>query len=210
MAHARQVHGTNEQAGIWELAATEPWLEVTHDRGRLFVRTLLPEEPKRRVMGGPMQARQVLSGSMAGRKYYGGDPLGYEHRLGPAVFLHSPNAAYVLGQPTNLGEHFGVGATWGRLDVSPLDQEDHVTFLHLLVPTDQVVDQPPTVRFERRGQQAVVDIEFIDQNVHVELALGDGPPGQVTIQDRLSREILFEQSLASAVHPNLPIPGQAN
>jgi len=210
LGQARQVHGTSEQAGIWELGASEPWLEVTHRHGRLYVRTLLPEEPRRRVMGGPMQARKISGGPMAGRDYYGGDPLGYEHRLGPAVFLHAPNAAYTLGRPMSLGEHVGVGATWGRLDVSPITQVDQVTFLHLLIPTDQVVHKPPTVRFERLGQRAIVDIELIEQNAHVELALDEGPPGKVSIQDRLTREILFETSLASTVRPNLPIPGSGH
>ena len=110
----------------------------------------------------------------------------------------------------SLGEHFGVGATWGRLDVSPITQVDQVTFLHLLIPTDQVVHKPPTVRFERLGQRAIVEIELIEQNAHVELALDEGPPGKVSIQDRLTQRILFEKPLASTVRPNLPIPGSGH
>ncbi|UCD29652.1 MAG: hypothetical protein JSV03_04000, partial [Planctomycetota bacterium] len=165
---------------------------------------------KRRVAGGPMQARKITGGLMVGRDYYGGDPLGYEHRVGPALLLRSPNAAYVLDRPTGLGEQFGVGATWGRLDISPLEQVNQGTFLHLLVPTDRVIKKPPTVRFERQGQNAVVHIEFIEQNARVELALNNGGPGTVSIQDRLTQEILFEKQLETKVCPNLPIPGSAH
>jgi len=206
---ARQVHGTRKQAGIWQLNKATHWLQITHGPGRLFVRTLLPESAKRRVVGGPKRSRKIMSGPMAGRDYYGGDSLGYEHRLGPATFLRCPNAAYTLGQPMNLGEQFGVGATWGRLDVSPIKQVNQVMFLHLLVPTDSAVRQPPATRFERQGQKAIVHIAFLDQNARVELSLDDSEPGMVSIQDRLTQRILFEKSLTMTVQPNLPIPGSA-
>lgn len=208
-AHARQIHGTSEYAGIWQLDKAVDWLQITNGPGRLFVRTLLPESAKARVVGGSMQPRKIMSGPMAGRDYYGGDPLGYEHRLGPATFLRSPNAAYMLGQPMNLGEQFGVGATWGRLDVAPVGPANQVTFLHLLIPTDSAVRKPPATRFEHKGKKAIVYIAFIDQNARVELSLDGDEPGMVSIQDRLTKKVLFEKSLTTSVQPNLPIPGSA-
>ena len=209
LSQARQVHGVSDRAGIWELAGDQPWLVVTQQRGRLYARTLLPENARRCVAGGPMQARQIPAGTSAGRTYFGGEPAGYEYRLVPATLLHGPNAAYVLGQPTGLGINFGVGATWGRLDVSLADEAEIVTFLHLLVPTDADVNHPPPVRFERRGALAVLDLELARHRVRIELALGDGPPGRVVITDGLTGGTLFDKMISSDVVPDLPIPGSS-
>ncbi len=209
LRHARQLSGLNAQAGIWELWPAERWLEVTQGHGRLFVCTLLPgpDDVRRRVVGGPMEPRQILSGPSAGRSYYGGDPMGYEHRLWPAAFLRSPNAAYTLTQPTGLGPDFGCGATWGRLDVFPTADIDRVTFLHLLIPTDKVILHPPPVRFEQQNGVAVVEVQLRDQDLRMELALGDGPPGKVVIRDRAMHKVSFERALTAEVQPNLSIPG---
>ncbi|HSW45811.1 MAG TPA: heparinase II/III family protein [Phycisphaerae bacterium] len=207
--HARQVHGVGDRAGIWELGDDESWLAVTQDRGRLFVRTLLPEGARRRVVGGPMSPRQIPAGPRAGGTYHGGEPNGYEHRLGPATLPQAPNASYVLGRPVGLGEEFGVGATWGRLDVLPADPAEQVAFLHLLVPTDADVQQPPAFEFVRRGSKAFIDMDWDRRKIHVELSLADGPPGRVLLVDALTGDTLFDKSLAGEVQPNLPIPGGA-
>jgi len=211
LGDARQLYGLGAQAGIWEMWPAQRWLEVTQGHGRLFVCTLLPgsDDVHRRVIGGPMEARQILSGSSAGRSYYGGDPMGYEHRLWPAALLRSPNAAYTLTQPTGLGPDFGVGATWGRLDVFPVADVDRVTFLHLLIPTDKAILHPPPVSFERQDELAVAEVQLLDQDVRMELTLGDGPPGKVVIRDRAMHKVIFEKSLTAEVRPNLPIPGSS-
>src|SRR4029079_17741966 len=95
------------------------WLSVTNGEGRLFVRTLMPENAHRRLVGGPMRAQTIKDGPSAGQTYYGGNPGGYEYRLWPAHFLKAPSAAYELGKPLGLGPQFGVGGAWGRYDVSP-------------------------------------------------------------------------------------------
>ena len=80
----------------------------------------------------PQKPREIPEGPAAGVTYFGGSVLGYEHRLWPASIKRSPNAAYELGSPTSLGPQFGTGATWGRLDVSPGQKTEQVTFLHIL------------------------------------------------------------------------------
>jgi len=204
---ARQIHGLTEQAGIWELGRDAPWAVVTQQGGRLFVRTLLPSDARRLVIGGPMAARQIPAGPSIGRTYYGGESGGYEHRLAPAVLAHGLNAAYALKEPTGLGENFGVGATWGRLDVTPADDAHEVMFLHLLVPVDAEVQQPPNVQFAERDGIGLVAFTVNRRSVHVELALKDGPPGRVVIRDLLTDATLFDKALAIEVQPNLPIPG---
>lgn len=196
---AQQLHGVDGRAGVWPLDAQEEWLTVAHMKGRLFVRTLLPTNAKRRVMGGPMTLRTVPDGPSKGTAYYGGDVLGYEHRLWPATFLRSPNAAYRLGTPTALSPHFGVGATWGRLDVSPREDRTDVVFLHLLVPTDAEVTTPPIVQFEREAKSARLDIELASQHAHVEVDLTKVSFSRVHLRDRRSGETLLDQTLADAI-----------
>ena len=145
---ARQLRSVDEESGIWEMTPDQRWLNVTQDHGRLFVQSLLPAGAQRRVVGGPMKRRSIPDGSSAGRAYSGGEPFGYEHRLWSASFLSAPNAAYRLGCPTGLGPQFGVGATWGRLDVSPAEKTQQTVFLHLLIPTDAIVEEAPSTNFE--------------------------------------------------------------
>ncbi len=200
LAAAHQLHGVDATAGIWALGDDQPWLEMTHGEGRLFVRTLLPADAKRRVLGGPMKPRTIPAGPFAGQEYFGGDPLGYEHRLWPAWHLRAPNAAYTLGSPTSLGPQFGVGRTWGRLDVAPLGDAAEVTFLHLLIPTDATVPNPPDVKFALRDNLAALDLSLGGSGIHVDLGLAaEPPPGRVTIRSAASSTVLFDKPLATAV-----------
>lgn len=203
-----QLTGLGSDAAIWELSKEHHWLEVTHGHGRLFWTTLLPQEPLgvRRLAGGPMEPRQILAGPSAGRTYYGGDLIGYEHRLWPASILKGPNVVYKLGRPTGLGPNFGSGATWGRYDVYPALDIDDVTFLHLLIPTDKVQTRPPPTAFEHDGERAIVDIELIDQRAHVELNLTGDLPGKLVLVTRRDGRPLFDGPLATQVEPNGSIP----
>ena len=157
-----------------------------------------------------MRPMTIPDGRMAGAMYFGGVPGGYEHRLWPAWFLRGPNASYKLGRPTSLGPQFGVGASWGRYDVSPTEQTRDLTFLHLLVPTDVVVDQPPAVRFDSRDGVAVIEIELIGVIARVELATGDDPAGKVTLRESAASAVLFAKSLDQTVQPNADIPGHTS
>lgn len=205
LASARQRHGVDQDAGVWMLDEPTEWIEIANGQGRLFVRTLLPERAQRRVLGGPMVAQQVLSGPFAGEAYFGGSQLGYEHRLWPGRFLRGPNAAYVLGTPTGLGPNFGVGATWGRLDVAPVVDVDHVTFLHLLVPTDERIKLPPAVRFSYEAPRARVEITLIDRQAAVTLDAATGR-GNVRIVHPANGRVLIDQPLATTVQPDPSIP----
>lgn len=194
---ARQLHGVDHDAGIWELGAEHPWLVITNGEGRLFVRTLLPEAANRRVVGGPMRPMQVKGGAYQGLTYYGGDPLGYEHRLWPASFLRAPNAAYVLGEPTSLGPQFGAGATWGRCDISPAQVAREVLFLHLLIPTDAGTAEPPRVGFRAEADQAVVDLELNNERASIAWGLGEGTINVIRISEATSDKVLFEGPLCA-------------
>lgn len=204
-----QLHGLDGRGGIWEPGRLVPWLSVTHGDGRLFVRTLLPADANRRVVGGPMEARIIVSGSSAGTSYYGGGPQGYEHRLWPASILKAPNASYTLGMPTGLGRQFGVGATWGRLDVTPASDSDDVVFLHLLIPAERATSAPPAIAFKEESGIATIEMPLAEHDGHVDLNLGAGRPGRVILVERAGKKILFEKELTDAVQPNMPIPGAA-
>ncbi|HOW71500.1 MAG TPA: heparinase II/III family protein [Phycisphaerae bacterium] len=207
LEQVHQLHGLDARGGIWEPGDLEPWLEITHGEGRLFVKTLLPADARRRVVGGPMEAHTIVSGSSAGTSYYGGGPQGYEHRLWPASILRAPNASYTLGMPTGLGSNFGVGATWGRLDVTPAGNSNEVLFLHLLIPTDRSIDLPPPVVFKEESGIAILEMPLNNHDCRVDLNLGAGRPGRVILIDRAGRKIVFEKELADSVLPNLSIPG---
>jgi hypothetical protein len=168
-------------------------------KGRLFVRTLLPDTAQRRFIGGPMRLRTVPSGPLKSTPYYGGDVLGYEHRLWPATFLRSPNAAYRLGKPTNLNPHFGAGSTWGRLDVSPRDDRREVVFLHVLVPTNADTTAPPAVRWEIKDQTGSVHIELPDQHVQVDIDLSDTSFDHVLIREASGEAVIMDKAVAKTV-----------
>ncbi len=194
---ARQAHGIDDSAGIWELDAPQTWVQVTHGEGRLFVRTLLPVDADRRLVGGPMEVRTIGEGSMAGRPYVGGAPFGYEYRLWPASFLKAPNASYELGRPVGLGPQFGVGAAWGRYEASPPGPQPVTTFLHVLIPTDAAVAGPPPLRFESSDDAARLELTLGDQAAVIDLWPEGG--GQISIRSALTGEVLFEKELATQV-----------
>ena len=207
LEQVHQLHGLDGRGGIWEPGKLDPWLEVTNGEGRLYVKTLLPADANRRVVGGPMEARTITSGSSAGTTYYGGGPQGYEHRLWPASILKAPNASYTLGMPNGLGPSFGVGATWGRLDVTPVESGEDVTFLHLLIPTDITTNAPPAVTFKEESGIATIQMPLTSHDCRIDLNLGAGRPGRVILIDRASKKIAFEKELTDNVTANLPIPG---
>ncbi len=182
LSSTRQVHGVNDSAGIWELGDDHSWIEVAHAHSQLLVSTVLPTGATRRVVGGPMREMTVPSGASAGKAYHGGDPQGYEHRLGPASVLRAPNAAYTLGSPLTLGPQFGLGATWGRYDVIDTQRDLYTVFLHVLVPCDKKVEKPPSVECYTRDGEAYLTISTPEQTSHVKLNLAiNGPPGNVAI-----------------------------
>lgn len=194
-----QLHGVDARAGVWEMRPDEAWLDVSHMDGRLFVQTLAPEPAERRIGGGPMKAATIPTGDHAGRTYHGGDPSGYEHRLWPASMLRSPNMVYELGDPIGLGPQFGVGATWGRLDVSPSEESDRVVFLHLLIPTDRTVEEPPPTEFGIEDFQATLQIALPDQKAHITLNLAEEPGGTVRLIDPRTDRVLFEKTLTAEI-----------
>ncbi len=206
---AKQVHGVDASAGIWELEPEASWLSVSHMEGRLFIRTLLPADAQRRLVGGPMRPRQMESGPRKGTPYFGGEPFGYEHRLWPASMWRAPNAAYELGRPVNLGPDFGVGSTWGRFEAAPAEPAEKTVFLHLLIPTDAAVNKPPVVNFEVREGHAFLAIELNDQHVSVELSIEGETNGRISIRHPATQDILFEKDLATTITPNAAIPGSA-
>jgi hypothetical protein len=206
----RQVHGVHANAGIWELQPEVGWVEVTNGDGRLFARTLLPVDARRRVVGGPRTARQIPAGPRAGSTYFGSQPDGYEHWLAPGFVLNADNASYELGKPTSLGPQFGTGATWGRLDVAPADRTNDVAFLHVLIPADATSEFPPPLRFESRGQLAVLDIELPELTAHLELLMAEKIAGQISLKDAGSGETLLDTTLGNEVKPNRPIPGASS
>ncbi|UCD30549.1 MAG: heparinase II/III family protein [Planctomycetota bacterium] len=206
LSSSRQVHGINQNAGIWEMRQGQDWLVVSHMDGRLFVRTLLPPHANRQIIGGPMKPRKIPKGPAEGKTYFGGEVLGYEHRIWPAAIKRSPNATYELGSPTSLGPHFGVGATWGRLDVSPSQNTEKVIFLHLIIPTDGNMEKPPTVKYDIRHPLAIIDIEFKDQLAHAELTLDDQTGGKVIIRHPATNNVLLEKKLSKTVQSNAELP----
>jgi len=209
LSAARQVHGINQEAGIWEMKQHQDWLTVAQVKGRLFVRTLLPGDAQRFVVGGPMKPRKIPAGPMAGTEYFGGEMFGYEHRLWPASIKQAPNAAYELNSPTGLGPQFGTGAVWGRLDVSPFEKSKQVTFLHLLVPADDDDHEPPEVECQIRNNYALVDIKLNDRHAGVELALDRKSDSKIVIRHPATQAVLLEKNLTKTVQPNAQIPGIA-
>ncbi|MHA1599525.1 MAG: heparinase II/III domain-containing protein [Alphaproteobacteria bacterium] len=206
LSDARQVHGDDDTAGIWALPDDSQWISITNGRGRLFVRTLLPINAKRRAMGGPAKQRTIQAGPSTGASYVGGDGGGYEYRLASADFRQGLNAAYRLGRPMNLGPQFGAGEAWGRLEVAPRENADSTVFLHMLVPADADVAGPPTVDFKQQGDLAVIDVGMARRTTRVELELTAGGAGQVTLRTR-DGDIIYKKRLTDTVQPDAPIPG---
>jgi hypothetical protein len=202
----RQIRGSDDSAGVWELEPAAEWVDVTDGGGKLFVRTLLPLGAQRRLAGGPMQPGQIRSGTMSGKPYFGGDPLGYEHRLWPASMLRAPNAAYELGNPTSLGPDFGVGATWGRLDVLPADPETDSVFLNVLIPTNADVPSPPAVKFEQREGRGLLRIDLPDARAELDLRITGDAPSRITLRHPATGKVLVEKELTTTVEPNAAIP----
>jgi hypothetical protein len=193
---ARQLHGPDESAGIWELGADHAWVSLTNGDGRLFTRTLLPADAQRRLIGGPMETSTVQTGPAAGRPFVGGASFGYEYRLWPASILRGPTACYELGEPVGLGPQFGVGSAWGRYDVSPAAPQTTVTFLHVLIPTDATVGAPPPVSFKANGESAHLEVTLGDQKAVIDLSLQkDG--GRINLSSALTGSVLYEKDLAT-------------
>lgn len=202
---ATQMHGVDDASGIWELQRPDDWIDVHNGEGRLFVRTLLPTVGTRRLMGGPARRLTIAGGASSGVSYVGGEAFGYEYRLGPACFLRAPAAAYRLGEPIGLGPQFGVGATWGRYDVSvdrTREQSDEppqpTVFLHVLVPTDAEVRVPPAVRCTTDADVAHVEVRMPEQTVRLDLTLAR-PGGTISLRRPVNDEVLYEKELARGV-----------
>lgn len=205
-AALKQTFGVDRDAGVWEVVGDNPaWLSTTEEEGRLFVRTLLPAKARQLVIGGPRRARQIPDGPFQGQTYYGGDARSFEYRLWPAAVEKGPTAAYELGRPTGLGPQFGVGANWGRLDVSSPENTEEVVFLHLLIPTNMPNAQPPPVRFQPAGNSATVELTLGTQQIRVTLAVVGPREGQVTIRDQADK-LLIDKKLAAETQPTEPLP----
>lgn len=202
---AKQIHGTEPDAGLWQLGEDQDWLAVTHLGGRLFVRTLWPAGATRRLIGGPMRPRIIPGGPSAGRTYFGGDPAGFEYRLWPAAFLDAPSAAYELGRPMGLGPQFGVGAAWGRLDVSPSEKMEEVVFLHLLIPTDATVETPPAFSFSEIEQTGKLDLTLGAQQISVSLSLAADGESSIQIRDE-SGQVMVNRRLTREIEPDEQLP----
>ena len=202
---ATQQHGVDASAGVWELKPGQKWIDLTRGPGRLLACSLLPEGARRMIVGGPMQPRKVPAGTYAGTTYYGGEALGYEHRLWPAEFYKAPNAAYELGSPARLGPHFGLRSTWGRLDVlAPPTRE--ATFLHLLLPGDASPEPPPQMGFQVSGGKAVIDIALPGAQAQVVLGLQADDAGHLRLTWPRETEP-YESDLAWNIVPAQPLPG---
>jgi hypothetical protein len=202
---AKQIHGADPNVGLWQMGKDQDWLTVTHLGGRLFVRTLLPANATRRLVGGPMRPRQIASGPSAGRTYFGGNPQGFEYRLWPAAFLNAPSAAYELGRPIGLGPQFGVGATWGRLDVYPPGETEEIVFLHLLVPADAIAAYPPATSFMATEEMATLDLTLEAQQISTSLSLTGDSRSSVTVRDGSGRAV-FERQVTTRIVADADIP----
>lgn len=213
LSESDRMHGVTNKAGLWTVRSREAWLSVVSGEGRLFVRTLLPADASRFVLGGPKEAASIHGGPWARQLYFGGSAEGYEHRIWPASMGLGPQAWYRLGTPLNLGPQFGLRSNWGRLDVAPRQRSNVVVFLHALVATDAGSGIPPRLIFERAGDEAKVTANLSASRTEITWRLAhldgdDSPAGRVRISALESEDTLFQSDLTTRVEPDAPLPGQ--
>ncbi|GMV95758.1 MAG: hypothetical protein AMXMBFR83_01290 [Phycisphaerae bacterium] len=201
----KQVFGTDRNAGIWELTTAQGWLQVNQGQGSLLVRTLLPANGSRRVIGGPMKPQTIPIGPLANRVYYGAAPGGFEYRMAPATILHAPSAYYKLGNPNTLGDSFGTGSAWGRYDVSPSEPTNEIIFLHLLVPGDSANVTVPEVNVEAVNAPAMLNLRMGSELIRIDLENRNRRPTHFTQSDK-DGNILFKKELKYSVSDNPPLP----
>ncbi len=202
---SRRVHGTS-QAGIWQYEGTGQTLATGNLDGRLFVRTLEPANAVWRVMGGPKKQRTVREGRHRDKPYFGGEPDGFEHRLLPAHVGGGSNAYYRLGKPTSLGEQFGLGALWGRLDVQVPEDQTAACVVHLLIPTDRRIAAMPETAWRVDGDTGTLTGTIARQEFRISVGLTGPLSGKVTLTDEISGNTVFEAPLTTKVEPAAPIP----
>ncbi len=210
---ADRIQGSTSKAGVWKVRGPDDWLDVAQADGRLFVRTLLPANAQRHLVGGPKEAATIPRGDWAGRPYFGSSETGYERRLWPAPLANAPQAWYRLGEPRSLGPQFGLRSNWGRLDVTAGDKPREIVFLHLLVPTDVATRRPPAVESTAREGSVRVVVALPSARCEVRWLLprldgGGEPAGSVNVLDANTGEILFQNDLAATVMPEKPLPGE--
>ncbi len=212
LPEADRTQGTSNAAGIWTLRNRNAWVDVTQAGGRLFVRTLLPVDGRRFLIGGPQDATTIPAGPWAGQACFGSGPKGYEHRLWPAFVPKGPQAWYRLGEPRSLGPQFGLRSNWGRLDVAPVADGNKAVFLHLLVPALVGGSGPPIVECSADAESIRVTVALAGARCEVTWNLqqleGGDSAGKVRVVEPNTGALIFESRLAAEVMPNRPIPGE--
>jgi hypothetical protein len=187
-------------AGMWQTPARRRWLTVDQGKGRLYLQTLVPQDARWTLIGGPGTERRIPEGPYAGLRYVGGEASGFEHWLVPAGVAQGCNAWYRLGRPANLGPQFGLGGSWGRLDVQPVQPVQDVLFLHLLWAQDRISARRPRVSLTTDENSAEVRAALGEREVTVRLALREPCGGRVTIGDRtrlLTKQVMPQTRLPS-------------
>lgn len=139
-------------AGTWVFPNLANWLSCDDGDGRLYLRVISPAKNRVHLIGGPADVQRIPRGSFQGRPYIGGSPRGFEYWLSPAPMKDGANAWYRLGQPATLGDAFGSGSSWGRIEVEAVDDSTSLVFVHALYPCDRRQESPPKLEFERRGE----------------------------------------------------------
>jgi hypothetical protein len=194
-------------AGEWVYPADKHWLATDDGGGRLFVRSILPRQRRWRIIGGPGEVLSVPRGPAAGRPYLGSSERGFEYWLTPAFLKGGVNAWYRLGSPGALGNAFGSGAGWGRLEVESLEDDAGRTFVHVLAPCDQSQAEPPPLIVQNFRERLVLKTELRGRSFTIELRIGESPPGHVEVFDPLVKETT-KLTLPTAVAPVALIPSK--
>ncbi|MEE8170226.1 MAG: heparinase II/III family protein, partial [Phycisphaerae bacterium] len=195
--------GDNNAAGVWQPASFEGWLSTDAGDGRLYVRTLLPEQRRWHLVGGPQRRLEIEQGAGRGTSYVGGEQDGFEYRLQPASAGSGSNAWFRLGKPLALGRAFGVGSNWGRLEVEPMNVAAEHSFVHMLVPVDRRDATPPEVDVRLEPGRVRVTGRIGANTYEVTLSPRGPDIGRVVVTS--GTRTVFDQRLTKTVQPNPPI-----
>lgn len=192
-------------AGSWVYPPSESWLSTQSDGGRLFVRTVLPVERRWHLIGGPNKPETIGRGLSRGRAYLGSNARGFEYWMSPAAMNGGLNAWYRLGEPGVLGDAFGLGGGWGRLEVEASAETTSTVFVNLLVPCDVSQNAPPKVEPTVDDEQFRLRVTLAGRQYVVRLALRETASGEVTVDDASGKPI-FSRKLSGQVTspPALP------
>ncbi len=156
--------------------AREPRIEGTtisadQGEGRIFCRTLLPEDAQLTAIGGPGKE------FMAGGKNW---PL-----LEKGKYGGTPEYSELMG--------------WGRVEVSAAEQDADALFLHLIEVGDQTLEAMGEAELVREEGSVGVEFTALDKSVRITFGTKGDAAGHIRIAR--GEEVLADQDLTREVMP---------